>query len=241
MPNISSATTITGVRLMNISPPGTPTSGFTQFYAKSDKSLHYIDDAGNDYQIGTASHTAGAAPANAEYVVTATSSNLSAERLLSGTANQIVVGVSTASSVVLSTPQDIGTASAVRFGSVAVAGTLATNSIATFNGQYLSPEVDHGTISSTAATVNFSSGNEHKMLLSANVTLTFSNPIIGGRYVLVIEQDSTGSRTVSWPATVRWPAGVTPTLVATGGFRDLFTFLYTGNLYLGNASTNYST
>jgi hypothetical protein len=240
MPNISSATTITGVRLKNISPPGTPTAGFTQFYAKSDKSLHYIDDAGNDYQIGTASHTAGAAPSDAEYVVTATSSNLSAERLLAGTANQVVVTLSTGS-VVLSTPQDIGTGSAVRFGTLAVGGALATASVATFNGQYLSPEVDHGTISSTAATVNLSSGNEHKMVLSANVALTFSNPNPGGRYVLVVEQDSTGGRTVSWPATVRWPAGVTPTLVATGGFRDLFTFLYTGNLYLGNASTNYST
>ena len=45
--------------------------------------------------------------------------------------------------------------------------------------------------------------------LGGNRTLVFSNGQKGGKYLLVLKQDATGSRTVTLPSSVRWP-GRTP-------------------------------
>jgi len=60
-------------------------------------------------------------------------------------------------------------------------------------------------------TVNMSLGANFLITLAAgNTTLAFSNIPSGSlalKYVFIIRQDSVGSRTVTWPASVKWPSG----------------------------------
>jgi hypothetical protein len=59
----------------------------------------------------------------------------------------------------------------------------------------------------------------------------------------VIVQDATGSRTVTWPANVKWPNGGTaPTLSTAANSIDIVAFLYnsTDDEYYGVESTDFS-
>jgi hypothetical protein len=96
--------------------------------------------------------------------------------------------------------------------------------------------------SGTSKTLNWNDSNEQLLTLTGNVTLTLSNPGDGGRYVLVLLQDGTGGRTVTWPAAVKWPAGSTPTITATASRYDLVTLLYLSGagIYLASINQDYS-
>ena len=112
-------------------------------------------------------------------------------------------------------------------GATITAGNLTLN-----GGQAVGKRVDDGD-SSTADTIDWSTGNIHRSKLTGNCTYTFSNPATGASYVLEVLQDATGSRTVTWPAAVVWDNGVTPTLTTTANQKDVFVFLYNGAKYLG--------
>ena len=57
--------------------------------------------------------------------------------------------------------------------------------------------------------VDWSRGNAQAVTLHGNRAFTFANGQKGAKYLLVLTQDATGSRTVTWPSSVRWP-GVLP-------------------------------
>jgi hypothetical protein len=67
--------------------------------------------------------------------------------------------------------------------------------------------------------------------------------LAGATYILHVIQDSGGSRTMTWPASVKWPGNVAPTLTTTGAARDIFTFTaatLSGTTYLfGSYVQNY--
>lgn len=74
--------------------------------------------------------------------------------------------------------------------------------------------------------INWSNGNMQRFRLTANATPTFSNPVKGATYVLELQQDGTGSRTVTWSgATIVWADGVTPTLTTTANRKDVLVLL----------------
>ncbi len=103
-------------------------------------------------------------------------------------------------------------------------------------GTYYGVPVDDGN-SSAAKTIDWATGNEHKLTLTSAVcTLTFSNPKTGGRYVLELVQDATGGRAVVWPGTVIWNNGIPPSLTAVAGGIDLIAFYYDGTNYIGAGS-----
>jgi len=84
-----------------------------------------------------------------------------------------------------------------------------------------------GTNSGTAYTVDLTTGNVFHILLNANCTFTFPSTLTSGTaysFILVLKQDG-GTRTATWPSSVIWPGGTTPVLSATGGIRDIFTFM----------------
>jgi hypothetical protein len=60
-----------------------------------------------------------------------------------------------------------------------------------------------------------------------------ASPAAGTEYFVYLTQDGTGSRTVTWPGTVKWPAATAPTLTTTAGKTDVFAFLYDGSNYFG--------
>jgi len=84
------------------------------------------------------------------------------------------------------------------------------------------------TSSGAATTVNCETGNSFSHVLTEATTFTFSNPPASGTaYTMSIEiiQDAGASGfTVTWPASVDWPAATAPTLTATASAKDIFVF-----------------
>lgn len=82
---------------------------------------------------------------------------------------------------------------------------------------------------STAATaLDLEAGNVKQVTLSANTTFTFANPAAAGEassLSVILIQDATGSRTVTWPASVKWAGGTAPMLTTTANRADVLTFL----------------
>jgi hypothetical protein len=53
-------------------------------------------------------------------------------------------------------------------------------------------------------------------------------------------QDATGSRTVTWPSSVKWPASTAPTITSTASKGDKFVFTADGVNWWGSvAGQNY--
>jgi hypothetical protein len=79
------------------------------------------------------------------------------------------------------------------------------------------------------ATVTFDldAANTHTVTLGGNRTLALSNADVGQRFVIRLVQDGTGTRTVNWFSTIKWPGGLVPTLTTTGGKTDVFGFICT--------------
>ena len=78
--------------------------------------------------------------------------------------------------------------------------------------------------SGTAYTIDLTSGNIYKLTLTGNCTFTLSNPPASGKagsLTLILVQDGTGSRNVTWPASVKWPNGNAPTLTTTASAVDI--------------------
>lgn len=78
-----------------------------------------------------------------------------------------------------------------------------------------------------AATIDCETGNVFAHTLTENTTFTFSNPPATGTaygFTLKVTQDST-ARTITWPASVDWPAATAPTLSTGSGEVDVFVFM----------------
>lgn len=87
----------------------------------------------------------------------------------------------------------------------------------------------------STTTFNLSQSDLQIVTLLGNPTLALSNVTAGLPFTLILQQDGTGSRTItSWFSGLSWGALGTPTLTTTPGKKDIFTFLCTsaGN-YLG--------
>lgn len=105
---------------------------------------------------------------------------------------------------------------------------------ATFNS-----EVDNGN-SSTADTIDWTTGNKHKSTLTDNCTYTFTAPSGPTNLILKLTQDGTGSRIVTWPAACKWPGGTAPTLSTAANAVDIVSFYYDGSTYWGQVGLNFS-
>lgn len=79
--------------------------------------------------------------------------------------------------------------------------------------------------SGSALTVNLADGNLHDITLTASCTLTLTGATagVGCWLTLILRQDGTGGRTVSWPVSVAWPEGTPPTLQPGAGDLDIIT------------------
>lgn len=93
---------------------------------------------------------------------------------------------------------------------------------------------------STAYTINLANGTLLNLTLTGNCTFTFPTPTAGKSFILLLRQDSTGSRSVTWPTTVKWPASSAPILTSTFNKVDKFIFTADGTNWFGsNAGQNY--
>jgi hypothetical protein len=118
--------------------------------------------------------------------------------------------------------------------------TNKTIEAGTFTNGY-TEEVFTSTPTSTI-TLDLANGSVQIITLGGNITYTFPTPVAGKSFILVHKQDGTGSRTVTWPASVKWPAGTAPTLTSTASRADKFVFTaIDGSSWLGSvAGQNYT-
>jgi len=76
--------------------------------------------------------------------------------------------------------------------------------------------------SGTALTLNRANGGAQTVTLTGTCTITLTG-VTGGQVTnldLILTQDGTGSRSVVWPASVKWAGGAAPTLSTAVGAVD---------------------
>jgi len=84
---------------------------------------------------------------------------------------------------------------------------------------------------------DFNNGDWGVVTLGDNRTFTFTNGQTGGYYIVQVIQDGTGSRTVTWPASVDWPGGTVPTLTTAANGVDFIGFIFDGTNFFGVAQS----
>ena len=136
----------------------------------------------------------------------------------------------------LGTPSSANLASAITdetgSGSL-VFGTSPTLGTPTVNG-YTEGVVTANT--STAYTISIASAGVQILTLTGNCTYTFPTATAGKSFMLLQLQDATGSRTVTWPASVKWPSGTAPTITSTASKGDKFVFTADGTYWWGSVA-----
>jgi hypothetical protein len=88
-------------------------------------------------------------------------------------------------------------------------------------------------VANTGTAYTIGARSLYDLTLTGNCTFTFPTATAGRQFTLVLNQDATGSRTVTWPSSVRWPGGTAPTITATASKTDVFSFLAVGTYWLG--------
>lgn len=84
--------------------------------------------------------------------------------------------------------------------------------------------------SGAALDLDASTATVFEITLTGSPTFTFSGAVAAGSvsaFTLVLVQDATGSRTVTWPASVTWAGGTAPTLSTAAAAVDVLTFFTT--------------
>jgi hypothetical protein len=95
--------------------------------------------------------------------------------------------------------------------------------------------------SSTAITLALTNGTVQIITLTGNATITMPTAVSGKSFTILLKQDATGSRTVTW-STVQWPSGTAPTITSTASKMDKYVFISDGTYWYGsNAGQNYTT
>jgi len=118
-----------------------------------------------------------------------------------------------------------------------VTPNTATFTTATINNRIIETVNAIGSVGSTA-TIDWSAGDVQTLTLTNNCTLTFTNPPSSGKtqtLTLVVYQDATGGRTLTYPTGIRWSYGQAPVLTTTPTYRDVLSFITYdgGTTYLG--------
>lgn len=105
---------------------------------------------------------------------------------------------------------------------------------ATFNSEF-----DNGNETGTFLLV-WTSGQKQRATLTGDITtLTITDPVGPCNLTLKLIQDVTGSRAVTWPASVNWPGGTEPTLSGSNA-TDIISFYYDGTNYWAQAGLDFS-
>jgi hypothetical protein len=91
----------------------------------------------------------------------------------------------------------------------------------------------------TAITVNLANGTVQDLTLTGNATITMPTAVAGKSFIIMLRQDATGSRSVTW-STVVWPSATAPTITGTASKMDMYSFFSNGTVWYGvTVSQNY--
>lgn len=114
--------------------------------------------------------------------------------------------------------------------------TLANNKLITAKSVSFNGIVDCGN-SGASLTVDFTAGQYQKATMTGNCTFTFTAPTGPSTVQLELTQDGTGSRTMTLPASVKWPAAYAASdklLSTAASSRDLLVLKWNGTDYVAN-------
>lgn len=101
-------------------------------------------------------------------------------------------------------------------------------------------ETPYSANSSTAITLSLANGTVQIITLTGSATITMPTAVSGKSFTILLKQDATGSRTVTW-STVQWPSGTAPTITSTASKMDKYVFISDGTYWYGsNAGQNYT-
>lgn len=106
---------------------------------------------------------------------------------------------------------------------------------------YVESVVAIGTVSSSS-TISLTSGTVQTATLTASTACTFTMPTAtaGKSFVLLLKQAaSTGNGTATFTG-VKWSSAGTPTVTATAGKMDIFSFVSDGTNWYGNVTQGYT-
>jgi hypothetical protein len=184
----------------------------------------YITSLGTLTGLTVSSPIVGSVLYNAGYVTNAAQANITSVGTLTGLTSS---GTVNAANVTSTLNGAIGTATP----------NVATFTTATINNRIIENVYTAGSVGSTY-TVDWSASDVHTITLTANCTLSFTNPPASGKaqtVTVVVTQGGSGSYTLSYPAAVRWSYAQAPTLTTTVSYRDVISFItYDGGTsYLG--------
>jgi hypothetical protein len=87
-------------------------------------------------------------------------------------------------------------------------------------------------ITGTNITVSLTLGTVQQLTLTANATITMPTAVAGKSFIIMLKQDATGSRSVTW-TTVVWPGGTAPTITGTASKQDIYSFFSDGTNWYG--------
>jgi hypothetical protein len=94
--------------------------------------------------------------------------------------------------------------------------------------------------SGAAVVLDFRAGLLQWVTLTATASLDLTGLADGAQALVLLQQDATGSRTVSaWPAAVRWPGGTAPTLSTAPHAIDLVRLVAVAGVVLARADLGY--
>ena len=94
-------------------------------------------------------------------------------------------------------------------------------------------ETPYSANSSTAITLDLTNGTVQIITLTGNCTFTFPTATSGKSFILLLKQDATGSRTVTWPASVKYAGGTAPTITSTASRLDILSYFADGTNWYG--------
>jgi hypothetical protein len=83
------------------------------------------------------------------------------------------------------------------------------------------PAINSGTL-----TLDLETGSVFEVILTQNVTsLVLANPPAAGcagSCSIILRQDATGGRTLSWPSSIKWAGGAPPPITTAAGAVDFY-------------------
>ena len=95
-------------------------------------------------------------------------------------------------------------------------------------------------VSGNSIAWNLQSNQVARLVLSTTGTMAdATNKVDGATYILLVTQ-GTGSNTLDWNATYKWPGNIKPILTTGSAKSDIFTFISDGTSLFGATSKNYS-
>ena len=93
-------------------------------------------------------------------------------------------------------------------------------------------ETAYSANSGTAITLALTNGTVQIITLTGNATITMPTVGAGKSFILLLRQDATGSRSVTW-STVNWAGGTAPTITGTASKQDIYSFFSDGTSWYG--------